>query len=110
MKFKPISLFQDPSTSIPYSVTIWRDKNEKVFSDVFYVKGNELQLDLAPMNIPTRVVGPDFIKPTTGAYHIEGRFLTQTGDYTVKVQIVPINNLQHKVLQGQYTLRIEANQ
>jgi plastocyanin len=110
LKFKPISLFQDPTKSIPYSVTIWRNKSEEVFSNVFHVKGNELQLDLAPMNIPTRVVGPDFIKPITGAYHIEGRFLTQTGNYTVKVQIIPTDNTQNRVLQGEYTLRIETNE
>ncbi len=110
LKFKPITFIHDPTKPAPYSVTIWRDKTEEVFSDVFHVKGNDLQLDLVPLDIPTRVIGPDFIKPMTGAYHIEGRFLTQTGNYTVKVQITPIDNTQQRALQGEYTLRIEAKQ
>lgn len=110
LKFKPITFIHDPTKPAPYSVTIWRDKTEEVFSDVFHVKGNDLQLDLVPLDIPTRVIGPDFIKPITGAYHIEGRFLTQTGNYTVKVQIIPIDNTQQRALQGEYTLRIEAKQ
>ena len=109
LKFKPITFFHDPTKPTPYSVTIWRDKTEEVFSNVFNVKGDDLQLELVPVDIPTQVVGPDFIKPTTGAYHIEGRFLTQTGNYTIKVQIIPIDKTQDRVLQGEYTLRIEAN-
>jgi plastocyanin len=110
LKFKPITFIHDPTKPAPYSVTIWRDKTEEVFSDVFHVKGNDLQLDLVPLDIPTRLVGPDFIKPMTGAYHIEGRFLTQSGNYTVKVQIIPIDNTEQRALQGEYTLRIEAKQ
>lgn len=111
MKFKPVSFIHDPTKAIPYTVIIFRDKTNEVFSDVFDVEGNELQLDLVPSDIPTRVVGPDFIKPTTGAYHIEGRFLTQNGDYTMKIQIGSIDNKPlHRPIQGEYTFRIVTNQ
>jgi plastocyanin len=111
VKFKPVSFIHDPTKSIPYTVTIFRDKTNEVFSDVFHVEGNELQLDLVPSDIPTRVVGPDFIKPTTGAYHIEGRFLTQNGDYTMKIQIGSMDNKPlERPIQGEYTIRIVTNQ
>ena len=111
LKFKPVSFIHDPTKSTPYTVTIFRDKANEVFSDVFPVTGNELQLDLVPSDIPTRVVGPDFIKPTTGAYHIEGRFLTQNGDYTIKTQIASMDNKPlERPMQGEYTMRIVSNQ
>ncbi|HEY7083061.1 MAG TPA: hypothetical protein VH500_25490 [Nitrososphaeraceae archaeon] len=111
LDFKPISFIQGKEKSIPYTVTIFRDKTNEVFSDVLYVTGNELQLDLVPTNNPTRVVGPDFVKPITGAYHIEGRFLTINGDYTIKTQVASIDNKPlQKPIQGQYILRIVTNQ
>ena len=111
LDFKPTSFIQSMENSIPYTVTIFRDKTNEVFSDVLNVTGNELQLDLVPTNYPTRIVGPDFINPTTGAYHIEGRFLTVNGDYTIKVQIASIDNKPlQKPIQGQYDLRIATNQ
>jgi len=111
LKFKPVSFIHDPIKPTPYGVTIFRDKTDEVFSNIFDVTGNDLQLDLVPSNIPTRVVGPDFIKPTTGAYHVEGRFLTQPGDYTVKIQIGSMDNkpLERPIL-GEYTLKIVTNQ
>lgn len=111
LKFKPVSFIHDPTKSTPYTVTIFRNKTNEVFSDVFPITGNELQLDLVPSDIPTRVVGPDFIKPTTGAYHIEGRFLTQNGDYTIKTQIASMDNKPlERPMQGEYTMRIVSNQ
>jgi plastocyanin len=111
LKFKPVALIHEPTKSTPYEVTIFRDKANEVFSDLFHVTGNELQLDIVPSDIPTRVVGPDFIKPTTGAFHIEGRFLTQTGDYLIKTQIASIDNKSlERPMQGEYTIRIVSNQ
>jgi plastocyanin len=110
LKIKPVSFIHDSTKSTPYAVTIFRDKASEVFSDVFNVTGNELQLDLVPSDIPSRVVGPDFIKPTTGAYHIEGRFLTQNGDYTIKTQIASMDNKSlERPIQGEYTMRIVSN-
>lgn len=110
LNFKPVSFIHNPTKPIPYEVTIFRDKTDEVFSNVFYVTGNDLQLDLVPSNIPTRVVGPDFIKPITGAYHVEGRFLTQPGNYTIKTQIGTIDNKPlERALGGAYNLKIVPN-
>lgn len=111
LKLKPASFIHDPTKSIPYEITILRDKVNKVFSDVFQVTGNELQLELVPSDIATRVVGPDFIKPTTGAYHIEGRFLTLNGDYIIKIQLASVDNKPlEKPILGEYSFRVVSNQ
>jgi plastocyanin len=111
LKFRPVSLIEEPTKSTRYNVTIFRDAAEVVFSDLFNVTGNGLQLDLVPSNIPARVVGPDFIKPTTGAYHVEGRFLTQSGNYLIKIQIAPMENKPlERSMQGEYTIRIMSGQ
>ena len=79
LKFNPVSFIHDATKTIPYNVTIFRVKAGEVFSNIFNVKGDHLQLDLVSSNTPTRVVGPDFIKPTTGTYHIEGRLPNSAG-------------------------------
>lgn len=110
VKIKPVSLIHDPTKSMSYEITILRDKVNKVFSNVFQVTGNELQLDLVPSDIPTRVVGPDFIKPITGAYHIEGRFLTLAGDYVLKIESSDDNKPLEKPISGEYEFRVVSNQ
>ena len=60
-----------------------------VFSQTFFVKGNDLQFELLSSNLDEPLIyGPDFSDPITGAYHIRDNF--PDGDYILIVEITGI--------------------
>jgi plastocyanin len=101
LDFTPLNIVLDQSTPITYNITIFKNKiltplNNKVFSKTFVVPGDKLPLELIagayhPSNL-TRAYGPDF--SSSGAYHLEGPFLTAPAYYTIRVEIAAINGIQ----------------
>ncbi|MGZ5551862.1 MAG: hypothetical protein ACXWE7_13860, partial [Nitrososphaeraceae archaeon] len=63
----------------------------EVFSQSFFTKGNDLQLELLASDLDEPLVyGPDFNDPIIGTYHIRDNF--PNGDYILKVEITAIGS------------------
>jgi plastocyanin len=96
LDFKPITIPAQETTSITYNVSLLAPNEQKVFSELFFVLNNDLQLELinnATMN-RISVYGPDFSDPITGTYHIMGNLFETSGEYAIRVEIVGMGNDQ----------------
>jgi hypothetical protein len=91
-KIQPISLQTDKNIPITYNISIYNNQLKKeVFSQSFFTKGNDLQLELLASVLEEPLVyGPDFNDPIIGTYHIRDNF--PNGDYILTVQITGIGS------------------
>jgi hypothetical protein len=89
---QPISINTDKNIPITYNINMYDNELKKeIFSQSFFVKGNDLQFELvdSDLNIPL-VYGPDFSEPIIGSYHIRNNF--SDGEYILKVEITGIGS------------------
>jgi len=89
---QPTSLQTDKNTSITYNISIYNNQLKKeVFSQSFFAKGNDLQLELLASNLDEPLVyGSDFSYPIIGSYHIRDNF--PNGEYILKVEITGLGS------------------
>ena len=89
---QPTSLQADKNTPITYNLSLYNNQLKKeVFSQSFFTKGNDLQLELLASDLDELLVyGPDFNDPIIGTYHIRDNF--PSGDYILKVEITGIGS------------------
>lgn len=93
LTFKPTSFdISQDRPAINYNLTLFREaegqETSKVFSNIFVVRNNNLQLELIPDNsTETIVYGPDVSFPLTGAFHAKGDLLNETGTYIARVEV-----------------------
>ena len=87
---QPTSIKADNNTTLTYNIHMYNNQLKKaVFSQTFFVKGNDLQFELLSSNLYEPLIyGPDFSDPITGAYHIRDNF--PDGDYILIVEITGI--------------------
>lgn len=87
---QPTSIKAGKNTTMTYNIQIYNSQlNEEVLSQTFFVKGNDLQLELLASDLDKPLVyGPDFSDPISGAYHIRENF--PNGDYILMVEITAI--------------------
>jgi plastocyanin len=96
LDFKPITIPALETIPITYNVSLLAPNGQKVFSELFFVLNNDLQVELIN-NATTNgisVYGPDFSDPLTGTYHIMGNLFETSGEYPIRVEIVAIGNDQ----------------
>ena len=97
---QPTSIKTDTNTPITYNINIYNNQLKKdIFSQSFFAKGNDLQLELVDSDLTIPLVyGPDFSEPITGSYHLRNNF--PDGEYILKVEITGIgaNLTQTKIL------------
>lgn len=94
LDFKPITIPAQETTPITYNISLLAPNGQQVFSELFFVLNNDLQLELinnATMN-RISVYGPDFSDPITGTYHVMGNLFETSGEYAIRVEIVAIGN------------------
>jgi hypothetical protein len=106
---QPISLQTDKNTPITYNISIYNNQLKKeVFSQSFFTKGNDLQLELLASDLDEPLVyGPDFNDPIIGTYHIRDNF--PNGDYILKVEITGIgSNLTSPKVIDEFTGSISS--
>lgn len=89
LSFKPTSVEINEDAPVNYQLTIVRG-GQQVFSDDFLTLGGNLQVELIPTDNATNVYGPDVSDPVIGAYHIEGSFLKEPGEYKISAEITTI--------------------
>ena len=89
---QPTSLQADKYAPITYNLSLYNNQLKKeVFSQSFFTKGNDLQLELLASDLDELLVyGPDFNDPIIGTYHIRDNF--PSGDYILKVEITGIGS------------------
>jgi hypothetical protein len=95
LNLHPTTVTADETTPITYNIAILDgNTNQTVFSRSFFALGNDLELELLAANITntTRVYGPDFSDPITGAYHVESSFLKPNADYRITAEITAIGS------------------
>jgi len=99
LAFTPIGAQVNQEQPFLYNFTLTRDSDNKtLFSQNFQVLKSNLQVEIADFasgnssQVPRTpiVYGPDVGTPYTGAYHVAGDFFTQTGDYTVTVELLKL--------------------
>jgi plastocyanin len=96
LDFKPITIPALETIPITYNISLLAPNGQKVFSELFFVLNNDLQVELIN-NATTNgisVYGPDFSDPITGTYHIMGNLFETSGEYEIRVEIVAIGNDQ----------------
>lgn len=86
LRFEPAGLDIPEDEPVTYELTIMKN-DEEVFSDEFRTIGGLLYIELVPSNGTTRVTGPDVSDPIIGTYHIEGSFLQDNAEYTIRPEI-----------------------
>jgi len=88
----PTSIKADKNTTMTYNIQIYNSQlNKEVFSQTFFVKGNDLQFELLASDLDEPLVyGPDFDGTITGAYHIREKF--PNGDYILMIEITAIGS------------------
>jgi plastocyanin len=86
LRFEPVGIEIPEDEPVTYELTIMKDDQE-VFSEEFRTLGGILYVDLVPTNGTTQVTGPDISDPIIGAYHIEGSFLQDNAEYTIRPEI-----------------------
>ncbi|HET8794480.1 MAG TPA: hypothetical protein VFM31_11835 [Nitrososphaeraceae archaeon] len=104
---QPTSIKTDKNTTLTYNVHMYNNQLKKaVFSQSFYVKGNDLQLELLSSTLDEPLIyGPDFSDPITGTYHIRDNF--PDGDYILIVEITEIeSNLLEKKIADEFKGKI----
>ena len=89
---QPISIKTDKNTTMTYNMQIYNSQlNKEILSQTFFVKGNDLQVELLASDLDEPLVyGPDFSDPITGAYHIREKF--PNGDYILMIEITAIGS------------------
>ena len=107
LDFKPITIAPQETTTLTYNVSLLGPDGQTVFSESFFVRANDLQIELinnatdagtTAANTTTAaangisVYGPDFSDPITGTYHIKGNLFETSGKYAVRAEIVAIGN------------------
>ncbi|HET8792939.1 MAG TPA: hypothetical protein VFM31_04025 [Nitrososphaeraceae archaeon] len=100
---QPTSIKADKNTTVTYNLHMYNNQLKKaVFSQTFYVKGNDLQFELLSSNLDEPLIyGPDFSDPITGTYHIRDNF--PDGDYILIVEITGIGpNLVEKKIADEF--------
>ena len=105
LDFKPLTIPLDKMTPLTYNITIMKNDN-RVFSKTFVTAGDSLPIELikGSANNQTISYGPDF--SSTGAYHIEGPFLNDSADYTIRAELTAINSKQPEdPIIDEFTLR-----
>ncbi|MDQ3852046.1 MAG: hypothetical protein M3299_04350 [Thermoproteota archaeon] len=92
--FRPLTISPPETTPLTYNVSLLGPNGQTIFSEPFFVRANDLQVELIN-NVSTNrisVYGPDFSDPITGTYHIRGNLFETSGEYAVRVEIVAIGN------------------
>lgn len=95
LNFHPTTVTAEETTPMTYNIAISdKNTNQTVFSRSFFALGNDLELELIAANNTntTRVYGPDFSDPITGAYHVESNFLKPNTDYGITAEITAIGS------------------
>jgi plastocyanin len=97
LDFKPLTIAPQETTPLTYNVTLLDPDGQTVFSESFFVLGNDLQVEL--INNATSVngisvYGPDLSDPITGTYHVIGNLFETSGEYAVRVEVVAIGSDQ----------------
>lgn len=109
LDFKPITIAPQETTPLTYNVSLLAPDGQIVFSEPFFVRANDLQIELinnatdagtTAANTTTAaangisVYGPDFSDPITGTYHVVGNLFETSGEYAVRAEIVAIGDDQ----------------
>ena len=109
LDFKPITIAPEETTTLTYNVWLLGPDGHTVFSESFFVRANDLQIELinnatdagtTAANTTTAaangisVYGPDFSDPITGTYHVVGNLFERSGEYAVRAEIVAIGDDQ----------------
>ncbi len=95
--FKPLTVSLDKTTPLTYNITLIKN-GEKVYSKTFVTSGESLPVEIIKNsgsgsttgNQTTITYGPDF--SGTGAYHVQGLFLDDNANYTIRVELTAINS------------------
>ena len=77
----------------------------------FVRSGGSLPIELIKGNANNQTIsyGPDF--SSTGAYHIQGPFLNDNADYTIRAELTAINSKQPQdAIIDEFTLRTITGQ
>ncbi len=102
--FKPITIAAPETTPVTYNVSLIGPSGETIFSESFFVRANDLQIEL--INNATgganatgaangiSVYGPDVSDPVTGTYHVVGNLFETSGEYAVRAEIVAVGDDQ----------------
>ena len=97
LDFKPITIAPQETTPLTYNVSLLAPDGQIVFSEPFFVRANDLQIELINNATGTNrisVYGPDFSDPITGTYHVVGNLFETSGEYAIRVEILAIGNDQ----------------
>jgi plastocyanin len=86
LRFEPVGMDIPEDEPVTYELTILKN-DEEVFSDEFRTLGGILYVELVPTNGTTEIRGPDVSDPLIGAYHIEGSFLQDNAEFTLRPEI-----------------------
>ena len=97
LAFTPIGVQVNQPNPFLYNFTLTRDSDNKtIYVRAFDVLNNNLQVELIdlaggknpPSPTETVTFGPQPSAQYSGAYHVAGDLFTQTGDYTVTVEML----------------------
>ena len=110
LNFQPKTVTAEETTPVTYNIAISdEDTNQTEFSRSFFALGNDLELELIAANNTntTRVYGPDFSDPITGAYHVESNFLKPNTDYRITAEITAIGSqIPENPIRDTFNLRV----
>ncbi len=100
LDFKPITIAAPETTPLTYNVSLIGQTGETIFSESFFVRANDLQIEL--INNATgaangiSVYGPDVSDPITGTYHVIGNLFETSDEYAVRAEIVAVGDDQRE--------------
>jgi plastocyanin len=97
LDFRPITIAPEETTPLTYNVSLLGPDEQTVFSESFFVRANDLQIELinnATAADEISVYGPDTSDPVKGTYHVMGNLFKTSGEYAVRAEIVAIGNDQ----------------
>lgn len=111
LNFHPTVVAAEETTPLTYNIAIMDENtNQTVFSRSFFALGNDLQLELIAANntnTTTRVYGPDFSDPITGAYHVESNFFKPNTDYRLTAEVTAIGSqIPQNQIRDTFNLRV----
>ncbi|HEU4446215.1 MAG TPA: hypothetical protein VFR94_16200 [Nitrososphaeraceae archaeon] len=110
LNFQPNTVTAEETTPVTYNIAISDENtNQTVFSRSFFALGNDLELELIAANNTnmTRVYGPDFSDPITGAYHVESNFLKPDTDYRITAEITAIGSqIPQNLIRDTFNLKV----
>lgn len=110
LNFHPTTVTAEETTPMTYNIDILEgNSNQTVFSRSFFALGNDLELELIAANNTntTRVYGPDFSDPITGAYHVESNFLRPNTGYRITAEITAIGSqIPENPIRETFILRV----